>query len=285
MTNLTHFQEIAGMALDIADEEAAKVQRAWPATENDLRKSLRQWKVLTSSKIKGFELLSVCTEVWRHKPEDLSETEGREILYHPIDGNSIPEGAPLDGLSWEMLAFLRWAIQAGHVRWTDEIMIAREIKEVGGLIDNLPADRFYAKSMLPRTTDGNIDWSDVGLAQAKTVVLTGQPSPPLPSSEPMNPVYHDENSLEGILASIPALGNQNARDHLLRGLPPAPCGAISRSTATSTDLANIVRAAEGFGELSNGRMATDVIIDNAKRLVRGTALERKLEGFRIRGET
>ena len=281
MTNLTHFQEIAGMALDIADEEAAKVQKAWPATENDLRKSLRQWKAVTNSQIKGFELLSVCAEVWRHKPEDLSETEGREILYHPVDGNPISKGAPLDGLPWEMLAFLRWAIQEGHVRWTDEIMIAREIKEVGGLIDNLPADRFYAKGMLPRATDGNIDWSDVGLSQAKAVVVTGQPSRPL-SPERMDPVYHNENSLEGVLASIPAMGDKNARDLLLRGLPPGPCGAISRPTATSTDLANIVRAAEGFGKLSNGKMAVNVIIDNAMRLVQGTALGRKLESFRIR---
>lgn len=280
MTNLTHFQEIAGMALDIADEEAAKVQRAWPATENDLRKSLRQWKVITNSQIKGFELLSVCAEVWKHKPEDLSETEGREILYHPIDGAPIPEGSPLDGLSWEMLAFLRWAIQAGHVRWTDEVMIVREIKEVGGFIDNLPTDRFYAKAMLPRVTDGNIDWSDVGLSQAKAFVLTGQPSPPL-SPKPINPVYYDENSLEDVLASIPVLSNQITRDQLLRRLPPAPCGAISRSTATSTDLANIVRSAEGFGKLSNGKMAINIIIDNAKRLVRGTTLERKLESFRI----
>ncbi len=280
MTNLTHFQEIAGLALDVSDEEATKIQKSWPATEEDLRKSLRQWKAITNSQIKGFELLSACREIWRYKPADLAEIEGREILYHPVDGDPIPERAPLDGLSWEMLAFLRWAFQEGHLRWTDEVTIAREIKKSGNVITELPSDRFYAKAMLPRTPDGSIDWSDVNLAQAKASVVTGKQSPPsLAESE--KPVYHDESTLEGVLASISALiGSQDARNHLLRGLPPGPCGAIRRSPAPGPDLYNIVEAAEGFGRLANGRMAVNVVIDNAMRLVQGTQLGRKIENFK-----
>lgn len=278
---LTHFQEIAGLALDIDDNEAAKIQKAWPSTEQDLRKSLRQWKNVTSSQIKGFELLSACGEIWRYKPADLAEIEGRVILYHPVDGDPIPERAPLDGLPWEMLAFLRWALQAQHLRWTDEVVIAREIKESGGTIDALPPDRFYAKAMLPRTPDGSIDWSDVNLAQAKATVMTGKPSPS-PSAELVEPVYHDGGTLAGVLASIPALiGSPDTRGHLLRGLPPGPSGCIRRPPAPGPDLYNIVEAAEGFGALSDGRMAINVVIDNAMRLVQGTALAAKLEAFRV----
>ena len=39
--------------------------------------------------------------------------------------------------------------------------------------------------------------------------------------------------------------------------------------------------AEGFGRLSSGALAINVIIDNAMRLVRGSALEVKLEKCRI----
>lgn len=73
---LTHFQEIVAMALDLPDTDAAKVTRAWPKTEEALRKALRQWKVATGSKVKGHDLLSICGEVWRHKPIGLSEGKG-----------------------------------------------------------------------------------------------------------------------------------------------------------------------------------------------------------------
>lgn len=279
---LTHFQEIVAMALDLPDTDAAKVTRAWPKTEEALRKALRQWKVVTGSKVKGHDLLSICGEVWRHKPIGLSEAEGREILYHPLDGDPIPEGAPLDGLSWEMLAFLRWSLQNGYLRFSDEVTIAREIKETGCIIEALPADRFYAKGMLPRVPGGNIDWSDVALAQAKAAVTTGKQNAGLSAGSKL-PVYYDDTSLRGVLASIPALQDEAARSHLLRGLPDGACGAIRRSTAPATDLANIVEAVEGFGLLSDGRIATDVVIDNALRLVRGTVKTQRLEAFKSDG--
>lgn len=279
---LTNFQEIVAMVLELSEVEAAKVGRAWPETEGALRGALRQWKAVTGSQVKGHELLSICGDIWRYKPADLAEAEGREILYHPLDGSPIPEGSPLDGLSWEMLAFLRWSIQGGHLNWSDEVIISREVKDAGGIIGALPPDRFYAQGMLPRIPGGGIDWSDVALAQAKAAVMTGVQAS-VPPSEVDPPVYYDENSLVSVLALIPALNSQDARNHLLRGLPPGPCGAISRSTAVATDLANIVRSAEGFGRLTSGRMATDVVIDNAMRLVQGTAKAPALAAFRIDG--
>lgn len=275
---LTHFQEIVALVLDLSDAEADKVGRAWPKTEEALRGALRQWKRITSSEVKGHELLSVCSEIWRHRPADLSAAEGREILYHPIDGDPIPENAPLDGLSWEMLAFLHWSFHSGHLRWSDEVTISREIKDAGGIIEKLPPDRFYAQGMLPRGPGGVIDWSDVGLAEAKAAVTVGkQSAPPFSSTEP---VYHDENSLAGVLASITALHDGNARTHLLRGLPPAACGVIRRSTAPSTDLNNIVEAVRGMGHLDDGRLAINILVENAMRTVMGTAKAGELAAFK-----
>jgi hypothetical protein len=273
MSDLTHFQEIVAMALDLDDEQASRIQKGWPQTEEALRKTLRQWKIISGSSVKGYELLSAVGVIWRHKPTDLAEVEGRPILYHPIDGTPIPENSPLDGLDWQMLAFFRWSYQKGYLSWSDEVAIVREAKQAGA-IEALPSDRFYAKSMLPRGIGGAIDWSALSLARAKSFVTAGVQST---LTKPLvEPVYYDDNSLVGILASIPSLGDRDTRTFLLKGLPAGPVSAIRRSPAPGTDLANIVEACEGFGELSNGQMAVNVIIQNAKRLVRGTTLETKL---------
>jgi hypothetical protein len=178
-----------------------------------------------------------------------------------------------------MLTFLRWAVRSSHLHWSDEITIAREIKEAGGLIDELPSDRFYAKNMLPCSISGEIDWSNLELAQAKEYVTTGNMSiTPSMNIEP--PVYLDENSLHGVLASIPALANKGTRNMLLKGFPIGPAGVIPRNPAWVTDLHNIVEAVEGWGKLDTGQWAVNVLIDNAAQMVRGTKLETKLEVFR-----
>jgi hypothetical protein len=279
MIKLTNFQEIAGMALDLPDNEAAKIQPGWPQTENDLRGVLRQWNTITGAGVPGLQLLSACKAIWGYKPDNEAEIQGRDILYHPIDGSAIQENSPLDGLTWEMLAFLHWANSNGHLPWNDEVTIVREIKEAGGIIEDLPSDRFYAKNILPCVADGNIDWSDVGLAQAKAMVTSGQ-QPKASFAQSSEPVYHDETTLQGVLSSIPALANNDARTHLLLGLPSGPCGSIRRNSAPATDINNIVVAVKGFGRLTDDRAAIDVLIDNAIRLVMGTTLAKKLEGFK-----
>lgn len=278
MTELTHFQEIMGMALDIEDANAAKVQKNWPETEEDLRKSLRQWKRATSAEIKGFELLSIVSEVWKHRPAKIEDVQGRTVLYHPMDGSPIPEGSPMDGLNWEILAFLRWATQQGHLQWSDEITISREVKAVGGLIVDLPIDRFHMKNMLPKANGGAIDWSDVSLAQSKAFVLHGDTTTEQ-NWQRVHPA--NEKTLAGALAQINALNNTDARTMLLRGLPAGSVGTISRNSAPGTDLYNIVAAAEGYGMLSNGKMAINVLIDNAMRMVGGTALGNIIDRFRL----
>jgi hypothetical protein len=205
-------------------------------------------------------------------------------LYHPITGDVIPENAPLDGLTWEMLAFLRWAVGFGQLSWHDEVTIAREAK-IAGSIYKLPVDRFYAKNSLPmigsmsRRTDENIDWTDVGLAEAKQFVTSGPHADLTTREEP--PVYVDDD-LAGVLSSIPALRDSDARDHLLRGLPPGPAGSIRRNGAPATDLHNIVEAVTGWGEMVDGRVARNVLIENALKCVRGFPnTERKLKEFKV----
>lgn len=274
---LTDFQEIIGTAFDLPDETAAQVQHDWPESEAALRKVLRQLKASRIIDVSGLDLLPACHEIWRYKPTELSAIQGREILYHPIDGAPIPEGASLDRLPWQMLAFLRWANQTGHLPWTDEVTIAREVKAAKGLIDDLPLDRFYTKNMLPRLADGTIDWSNVDLARAKEFVLKGGLAPAAVDE----PVYFADDDLVSVLASIPALQNYDTRTMLLRGLPSRPCGNIRRSSAPTADLANIVRSVEGFGKLTtNNRWGINVLIDNAIKLVSGTTMVRQLEAFK-----
>ena len=277
---LTHFQKTVARALDLTDRsQIANIQRGWPQSEEDLEDILFQWRDTSATEIKGFELMSACSVVWQRRPADLSESQGRTVLYHPMYGSPIPEGAPLDGLSWEMLAFLRWAKEIGHFVWADEVIIAREIKESGGRIEALPGDRFYAKSMLPKSPTGEIDWSDLFLAKAKAFVLEGHIQES--SSPKIEEIRLSENTLEGVLSSITSLDNMATRNTLLRGLPRGPIGAMSRSTAPGTDLSNIVRTVKGFGRLSNGRTAINMLIDNALSLVQGTGKAAELEQFRV----
>lgn len=278
---LTHFQKTVKRALGLPGDVAQTVQVGWPNTSEELEDILFAWNDGLSDGVPGIQLLAACSVVWARKPSDPSQMEGRAVLYHPVTGSAIPVGSPLDGLTWEMLAFLSWANRAGRLPWNDEVTIAREAKVAGSSIYKLPADRFYAKnslpmqSSMPRGADKSIDWTDVGLAEAKRFVTSGGRSEPS-KNEP--PIYV-EDGLVGVLGSIPALRSSDARDRLLRGLPPGPCGAIGRSNAPSTDLFNIVVAAEEFGRLADGKIAINVVIENAQRFVRGTALEHKLKEF------
>ena len=277
MTELTDFQQVVAMALDISDEQASLLKKSWPESERELRTLLRQWRMTTGSTVSGHELLAICREVWRQRPVgDIALTEGRTVLYHPQTGQPIEAGSALDGIPVETLAFLNWSIVSGWLSWADEIAIAREVKGAT-TIEDLPPDRFYAKNMLPRLPDGSIDWSDLGLAEAKAFVTSGA----RPSTQNIltKAIHFDDRTLEGVLSSIPALSDQGARNHLLSGLPSGPVGAIPRNTAPSTDIANIVSAVRGFGRLANGKMAINVLISNALRYVRGTSLETKLKGF------
>ena len=271
---LTHFQKTVKRALDLTDGTAGKIQPGWPASSDDLENVLFDWNDTLVKKVPGLQMMAAIPIVWSRKPADHSEAEGREVLYHPITGDLIEIGSVFDGLSWEVLAFLHWANRIGRLPWGDGIAIAREAKAAKS-IDSLPVDRFAAVGVLPRDDSGGVDWTEPGLSLAKKFVTSGRdlPSP--------NEGMHFGEDLVGVLCSIPALTNEGTRTSLLRGLPRGPCGAIGRNSAPSTDLNNIVEAAKGFGRLSSGVLAINVIIDNAMRLVRGSALEVKLEKCRI----
>lgn len=280
---LTDYQEVAGMALDISDEQAAKIQRAWPENERNLRSAMKQWREITGSTISGRELLIVCAEIWKQRPaaDELALSQGRAILYHPVDGSPIAQGSPLDGIPLETLAFLKWSLDKGLLGWTDDVTIAREVKAARSVIDDLPGDRFYGKFSLPHLPEGGLDWSDLGLAKAKDFVQKGNLETTLPE-----PHYGGDDTLAGVLCSMPSLRDSMNRDRLLRGLPAGPTGCIRRSSAYGTDIALLVEAVEGFGRLANDgrstteRWAINVLIDNAISLVEGTQVAHKLEAFK-----
>lgn len=282
MTKLTDFQEVVGLALDVSDEQAAKVQKGWPPDERALREALKQWRTITGSAIRGLDLLTICTTVWQQRPDDLATVEGRSILYHPAEGSPIAEGSPLDDIPAETLAFLKWSLDRGALRWSDEITIAREVKGVGSIIADLPGDRFYGKHSLPYTGEGAIDWGDLALARAKDFVRNGPGRSPFEPPAPT--VFTGDDTLVGVLCSIPGFRDIDARTLLLRGLLPGPVGAIRRSSAFGTDIANLVEAVTGFGRLNNERWnerwAINILIDNAIAIVRGTETAGKLTAFK-----
>lgn len=276
---LTHFQKTVKLALDLSKDDALKVQKDWPATMELLQETLTLWKDMTNSKLPGLQILMAIEVIWQRRPTDLSEAAGRDILYHPISGAPIPERSTVDGLSWEMLAFLNWAYQKGFLEWTDEVTIIREIKASNGEIDQLPDDRFFAKHYLPRDPDGEIDWSNLELAKSKTAVTTG---PNLIITDDVeDTAFSNPATLEAALLKIPSLYDQGTRNILLRRLPRNPVGAIRRNSAPSTDIHNIVSTVRSFGRLSDGRIAENVLIDNAMSLVAGTQMAKILEQFKV----
>jgi hypothetical protein len=185
----------------------------------------------------------------------LALTEGRTILYHPANGSPIAEGSPLDGIPLETLAFLKWSIDQNFLRWSDEVTISREVKGVGGIIEDLPSDRFYGKHSVPCTPGGKIDWSDLGLAMAKEFVSKGRTAAAAVPKE--QPVYFGDDTLEGLLGSLTIFRDTSTRNRLLKGLPNGPAG-----------------------RLSDGQWAINALIDNAMGMLRGTEAATKLESYK-----
>lgn len=278
MTKLTDFQEIVGLALDISDEQASQMKKAWPESERQLLNALKLWRTVTTAAISGLDLLQASSVIWERRPTDLATAEGRTILYHPVNGSPINEGAPLDGLPVEVLAFLKWSLDKRLLKWTDEVIIAREVKGAGSLIVELPDDRFYGKHSLPYTSGGKIDWSDLALAKAKDFVTNG-PGETI-STLSVSSTYIGDDTLEGILCSIPGLRDVGTRNRLLNGIPRGPAGCISRSSAYGIDIANLVEAVEGFGKLSNDKWAINILIENAMLMARGTKAAGQLAAFK-----
>lgn len=272
---LTHFQKTVKRTLGLTESGAQTVQVDWPLTEKDLEDLLFEW---ADERVDSLRLMASVPIIWGRKPLDPSEAEGRDVLFHPVNGSAIGKQDYLYGISWEVLAFLRWALQKNLLIWTDDVTIAREVQHSD--IASLPRDRFHAKNKLPKS-DGLVDWSDLALAKAKAFITTGANDSAVPSSLGENEAPYRKDDLVSVLLSIPALSDSDSRNHLLRGLPRVPASGIRRNTAPRADLNNIVEAARGWGEITNGAMAINVVIDNALRLVDGTAKASELKGFRV----
>jgi hypothetical protein len=88
-----------------------------------------------------------------------------------------------------------------------------------------------------------------------------------------------ENRLISFLIEISAMSQKANRDALLTKLPPSPVSSISRDESILTDLTNIVKAVNKWGQLDSGEFAIKVLMNNAQIYVRGLKLETRLNGL------
>jgi hypothetical protein len=85
------------------------------------------------------------------------------------------------------------------------------------------------------------------------------------------------NRLINILLKIPSFNMQESRNLLLQNLPHGPVGTVNRSSAPRIDMYNIVCAASAWGRLGSGKLALEVLIENALLFCGETELESKLQ--------
>src|SRR5262249_28454603 len=92
---------------------------------------------------------------------------------------------------------------------------------------------------------------------------------------------HDLDQLLDILQELPATADRKQRSALLFGLPTSLTAQIDRSDTQFADLTNILTTLQTFGQLRDGRWAMDVLLHNAMRMARDSAvLWPKLEEIR-----
>jgi TIR domain/Effector-associated domain 8 len=85
-----------------------------------------------------------------------------------------------------------------------------------------------------------------------------------------------QNRLIDALLKIPSFQIQENRNMLLQNLPPSPVSTINRSNTPMVDLHNIVYATSAWGRLESGRLALEVLLENALRSAIGTELGQRL---------
>jgi endonuclease G, mitochondrial len=87
-----------------------------------------------------------------------------------------------------------------------------------------------------------------------------------------------QHALLDLLLELPSTRTAEQRQALLFGLPAA-IQDTERARDRLADLAEMIQALEYWGQLADGRWATEAMLRNAKRSVRQTAFEPRLEAF------
>jgi endonuclease G len=88
------------------------------------------------------------------------------------------------------------------------------------------------------------------------------------------------DALLDLLLELPTTKMQDQRAALLFGLPPQIADSLDLSGDRFASLVKLVETLEYWGQLSDGRWATEVMLRNALRTARDTKFEQKLEAIR-----
>lgn len=97
----------------------------------------------------------------------------------------------------------------------------------------------------------------------------------------MNNHANPIDALIEVLCQIVALKERSSRDMLLRDLPSNPVSSMIRHDSPRQDITHIVDQASSWGRIeSKNELALIIVIDQARKLVKGTAQERQLKEIR-----
>jgi endonuclease G len=78
------------------------------------------------------------------------------------------------------------------------------------------------------------------------------------------------------LLGVPGTDDRAGRNALLDGIPPNVRGGLNRHDNQIVDLTNVIGQLDALGRLDNGERPVVIVIHNAWRIVRGTALGQEL---------
>ncbi|CAJ0849327.1 hypothetical protein AMST5_00109 [freshwater sediment metagenome] len=89
-----------------------------------------------------------------------------------------------------------------------------------------------------------------------------------------------QNELVDVLLDFPGTKNAEQRQALLFSLPPQVADSIDLPGERAGAIIKIVETLEYWGQLADGRWATEVMLRNALRAAKSTQFEQRLEGIR-----
>jgi V8-like Glu-specific endopeptidase len=89
-----------------------------------------------------------------------------------------------------------------------------------------------------------------------------------------------QTELRDLLLEFPATKKPEQREALLFGLPPQIIDSIDLSGDRHAAIVRLVETLEGWGQLADGRWATEVMLRNALRGAKSTQFEQRFEAIR-----
>ena len=89
-----------------------------------------------------------------------------------------------------------------------------------------------------------------------------------------------QTELLELLVEFPGTRTAEQREALLFSLPPQIANNLDLSSDRHSAIVKLIESLEYWGQLADGRWATEVMLRNAQRIARNTNFEERLEGIR-----